>query len=226
MAAASACPVHRPHRRRSPPASPRRSRRSDRLGAETLSADAVVHELLGSERVRELLVERWGDEVAPGRATSTAAGSGAIVFERPGGARLARVGASSARRRADRRLARRSCPTRPALAVVEVPLLFETGLEAPSTRRSSVVADDAMRAERAGARGTGDARGPRAAPARARRRRPPARPTWSPTTAPSAELEAALAELLAAARRSGERAGVSAAARLRHRRGRGRGRRR
>ncbi len=35
----------------------------DRLGAETLSADAVVHELLAGERVRDLLAERWGDDV-------------------------------------------------------------------------------------------------------------------------------------------------------------------
>ncbi len=31
----------------------------ERLGAPTLSSDAVVHELLGTERVRDLLVDRW-----------------------------------------------------------------------------------------------------------------------------------------------------------------------
>src|SRR3954447_26309160 len=36
------------------------------LGAATLSADAVVHELLGTEELKELLVDRLGDEVAPG----------------------------------------------------------------------------------------------------------------------------------------------------------------
>ena len=36
------------------------------LGAATLSTDAVVHELLGSDELREIVVERLGEEVAPG----------------------------------------------------------------------------------------------------------------------------------------------------------------
>ena len=35
----------------------------ERLGATTLSSDAVVHELLESEPLRGRLVERWGPEV-------------------------------------------------------------------------------------------------------------------------------------------------------------------
>ena len=50
-----------------------------RLGAETISADAVVHDLLGSEEVRELLVDRWGDEVAPeGVVDRTAVGGAGL----------------------------------------------------------------------------------------------------------------------------------------------------
>ncbi len=37
-----------------------------RLGASTLSADAVVHELYDDPEVRAAVVARWGDEVAPG----------------------------------------------------------------------------------------------------------------------------------------------------------------
>src|SRR5918997_5842889 len=37
-----------------------------RLGAATLSTDAVVHELYESDAVRDAVVGRWGDEVAPG----------------------------------------------------------------------------------------------------------------------------------------------------------------
>ena len=37
-----------------------------RLGAATLSSDAVTHELLGTAAVRERLVERWGEEVVAG----------------------------------------------------------------------------------------------------------------------------------------------------------------
>src|SRR3954453_16573428 len=38
----------------------------DRIGAATLSSDDVVHELLTGGEVRDALVERFGDEVAPG----------------------------------------------------------------------------------------------------------------------------------------------------------------
>jgi len=34
-----------------------------RLGAATLSSDAVVHELLESQELRDRLVARWGPEV-------------------------------------------------------------------------------------------------------------------------------------------------------------------
>jgi hypothetical protein len=39
-----------------------------RLGAATLSSDQVVHDLLGTEEVRDLLVARWGDAVLAGEA--------------------------------------------------------------------------------------------------------------------------------------------------------------
>src|SRR3954465_6998375 len=38
----------------------------ERLGAATLSTDAVVHELLPTGEVRDALVERFGAAVAPG----------------------------------------------------------------------------------------------------------------------------------------------------------------
>ena len=38
----------------------------ERLGAATLSTDAVVHELYASDAVRDAVVARWGPEVAPG----------------------------------------------------------------------------------------------------------------------------------------------------------------
>src|ERR687893_2806130 len=36
------------------------------LGAATLSTDAVVHELLAGDELREIVVARFGDGVAPG----------------------------------------------------------------------------------------------------------------------------------------------------------------
>src|SRR5690606_23427768 len=53
-----------------------------RLGAATLSSDAVVHELLESEPLRARLVERWGPEVAPNGGVDRAA-IGRIVFADP-----------------------------------------------------------------------------------------------------------------------------------------------
>jgi dephospho-CoA kinase len=51
----------------------------DRLGVPTLSTDAVVHDLLGTDEVRDLLRERWGDRVlADGDVDRAAVAS--IVF--------------------------------------------------------------------------------------------------------------------------------------------------
>src|SRR4051794_41853519 len=38
----------------------------EELGAATLSTDRVVHELYEDDEVRDLVVARWGEEVAPG----------------------------------------------------------------------------------------------------------------------------------------------------------------
>ena len=123
-----------------------------RRGAATLSSDAVTHELLGSSGVREQLVERWGDAVLVDGQVERAK-VGEIVFGRPDelawlesvlhplvGARIVEW--------------RRSLPAETSLAVVEVPLLFETGMERAFDATVCVVADDSVRAARAGARGT------------------------------------------------------------------------
>src|SRR5437763_8844092 len=53
----------------------------ERLGAATLSTDAVVHELLDSDEVRGELVSRFGDQVAPdGRIDRAAVAT--LVFDR------------------------------------------------------------------------------------------------------------------------------------------------
>jgi dephospho-CoA kinase len=123
-----------------------------RLGAATLSSDAVVHELLSSERVRELLVERWGAEVAPGGEVDRAR-VGAIVFDQPD--ELAWL-ESALHPLVGERIAawRASLPDDVPLAVVEIPLLFETGLESSFDATVAIVAEDATRVERAGERGT------------------------------------------------------------------------
>lgn len=124
----------------------------ERLGAATLSSDAVVHELLGTDRVRDLLVERWGEEVAPGGVIDRER-VGAIVFERP--EELAWLEAALHPLVGERIAGwRAGLGEQTPLAVVEVPLLFETGMDSAFDATISVVADDELRADRAGARGT------------------------------------------------------------------------
>lgn len=166
----------------------------ERLGAATISADDVVHELLGDPRVAKLLVERWGEEVAPGGEIDRSR-VGAIVFERPD--ELAWL-ESTLHPLVGQRIAawREGLGEGTPLAVVEAPLLFETGMENQFEATISVIADDELRAERAGARGTGELEG------RERRQldqdEKAARATYVIVNDGSlAELEAALAEVLA-----------------------------
>jgi dephospho-CoA kinase len=125
-----------------------------RLGAATLSSDAVVHDLLASERVRDLLVGRWGAEVAPAGQVDRARVS-RIVFERPED--LQWLEATLHPLVAEEMIAwRAGLPDSTRVAVVEVPLLFETDLDGAFDATITVVAPDEVRVERAGARGTVD----------------------------------------------------------------------
>lgn len=126
----------------------------ERHGAATLSTDAVVHDLLATERVRDLLVGRWGAEVAPG-GTIDRGRVGTIVFERP--AELAWLEATLHPLVGQRIVAwRESLEPGTAVAVIEVPLLFETDLDPVFDATVCVVAPEPLRVERAGARGTLD----------------------------------------------------------------------
>lgn len=124
----------------------------ERLGAATISADAVVHELLATDRVRALLVRRWGPEVERDGAIDRER-VGTIVFERP--AELAWLETTLHPLVGERIAAwRDGLNERTPIAVVEVPLLFETGMQDLFEATISVIADDELRAARAGARGT------------------------------------------------------------------------
>jgi dephospho-CoA kinase len=125
-----------------------------RHGAEVLSTDAVVHELLATERVRDLLAGRWGAAVAPDGEVDRAR-VGTIVFERPD--ELAWLEATLHPLVGERIVAWRQTldPATP-LAVIEVPLLFEADLDSVFDATVAVTAGDGLRVERAGARGTLD----------------------------------------------------------------------
>jgi dephospho-CoA kinase len=113
-----------------------------------------VHELYADPEVRAAVVERWGDDVAPDGtvdrhaiARKAFAGDGERSFLE--GLLWPRVGARVAEWR-ERESARDPAP--PAL-VVEVPLLFESGMEPGFDATIAVVAEEAARRERAAARG-------------------------------------------------------------------------
>jgi dephospho-CoA kinase len=125
-----------------------------RLGAEVISSDAVVHELYEGEPLRDAVVARFGPEVAPDGVVDRAA--------------LARRAFASAEDRTwlegqvwplvGARVAEwlehaRAMRPPPPAAVVEVPLLFEAGLEQLYDATIAVISEESLRRSRAAARG-------------------------------------------------------------------------
>jgi dephospho-CoA kinase len=113
-----------------------------------------VHDLYTSPEVRDAVVERWGDEVAPeGRTDRAAVAKRAFATSEDRewleGVLWPRVGERIWAWR-EEQAARRPPPR---ALVVEVPLLFESGMDAAFDATLAVVADEAVRRERAGARG-------------------------------------------------------------------------
>jgi len=124
------------------------------LGAETVSTDGLVHELLGTDAVRDSLVDRWGPGVAPDGEVDRAAVA-AIVFERRGELHwLEALLHPRVRERVGEWAA--ALPAGTEVAVVEVPLLFEGEMEPTFDATITVVAADERRVERAAGRGHGD----------------------------------------------------------------------
>jgi dephospho-CoA kinase len=124
------------------------------LGAATLSTDAVVHELLTGDELRDIVVDRLGPEVASeGRLDRS------LIAERVFGDEEARAWLEGelwprvGRRVAEWKQEVEALDPPPPAAVVEVPLLFESGMEAAFDATIAVVADETVREERAGARG-------------------------------------------------------------------------
>jgi dephospho-CoA kinase len=113
-----------------------------------------VHELYETPEVRDLVVARWGAGVAPDGVVDRAA-IAAHAFADPDergwleSTLWPRVGASMA---AWREQALAQEPPPPA-AIVETPLLFEAGMDAGFDATVVVIAPEALRAERAAARG-------------------------------------------------------------------------
>lgn len=126
----------------------------EELGAATLSTDAVAHELLGTPEVVAAVAERLGPDLTPdGRVDRQKVAE--CVFgddearEWLEGLLWPRVGARVLEWRASVDAARPG----PRAAVVEVPLLFEAGMESGFDRTIAVVAGEREREARARARG-------------------------------------------------------------------------
>jgi len=125
-----------------------------RLGAEVLSSDAVVHELYEGAQLRDAVVARFGAEVAPEGVVDRAAVARRAFATTEDRAWLEGlvwplVGARVAEWLEQVRATR---PT-PRAAVVEVPLLFEAGLDQLYDATIAVVAEESVRQQRAAARG-------------------------------------------------------------------------
>jgi dephospho-CoA kinase len=124
------------------------------LGAATLSTDAVVHELLDTDELRDALVERLGPEMAPGGRTDRSAVAERAFGEQEHrewleGLLWPRVGEMVMSWKAEMDAA----DPRPVAAVVEVPLLFEAGMQDAFDHTLAVIAEESVREERASARG-------------------------------------------------------------------------
>ncbi len=127
-----------------------------RLGAATISTDAVVHELYGSSTVRDAVVARFGPGVAPDGVVDRSALAQRVFAADAGGAGgdrewLEQLLWPLVRQRVDEwrvaTLAGGASP--PAALVVEVPLLFESGSEGMYDATIAVVADERLRGSRA-----------------------------------------------------------------------------
>jgi dephospho-CoA kinase len=114
----------------------------------------VVHELYGTGEVRDAVIARWGPDVAPDGTVDRRAVARVAFATEDDRAWLEqllwpRVAQRVAAWREE--VARHDPP--PRAAVVETPLLFEAGMERIYDATIAVVADEAVRRERAAARG-------------------------------------------------------------------------
>ena len=123
-----------------------------RLGAATISTDRVVHDLYEDPAVRDAVVDRWGPSVVvDGRVDRRAVAKFAFASDEERGWLEGLLWPLVGERVAAWRAAESA---RGAVAlVVETPLLFEAGLEGNYDATIAIVADEEVRAARAGARG-------------------------------------------------------------------------
>jgi dephospho-CoA kinase len=120
-----------------------------RLGAATISTDAIVHQLYEEREVRDAVVARWGPDVAPeGRVDRSAVARAAFATPEDRAWLEQLLWPLVGRKVADWRASAEG-----VALVVETPLLFEAGLEGMYDATIAIVAPESLRNERAAARG-------------------------------------------------------------------------
>lgn len=127
----------------------------ERLGAAVLSSDAIVHELYERDpRLRDAIVARFGEDVAPGGLVDRGAVAKRAFARAEDRAWLEGLLWPMVGERVASWLGEvRSTHPAPRAAIVEVPLLFEAGMEGLYDATVAVVADEAVRRGRAEGRG-------------------------------------------------------------------------
>lgn len=141
------------------------------LGCATISADGIVHDLYLGAALRDLVVERWGAAVLAVDGSIDRSAIAERVFPEPAEREWLQeqiwplvATAIWEFRQAAEALARGETapvglvgtphlPAAPHAAVVETPLLFEAGMAPLYDATIAVIAPEALRAERAAARG-------------------------------------------------------------------------
>jgi dephospho-CoA kinase len=125
-----------------------------RLGAATLSTDRVVHDLYEDAEVQATVTERFGPAVvSDGVVDRSAVARLAFATPQDRGWLEQMLWPRVSARIVDWRQGLERASTPPRAAIVEVPLLFESGMEPVFDATIVVVADEEIRAQRAGARG-------------------------------------------------------------------------
>jgi dephospho-CoA kinase len=126
----------------------------ERLGAATLSTDRVVHDLYEDDEVKAAVTERFGSAVVRDGAVERAA-LARVAFATPEDRSWLEqlLWPRVSERIVDWRQGLEQASPPPRAAIVEVPLLFESGMERVFDATIAVVADEDVRAQRAGARG-------------------------------------------------------------------------
>jgi dephospho-CoA kinase len=130
----------------------------ERLGAATLSTDAVVHGLYETAPVRDLVVAHFGAEVArpdsdPSVIDRSALASRAFASDQERMWLEALLWPRVGEAVTDWRASRSASTPPPRALIVETPLLFEAGMDRGYDATIAVIADEQIRAARAGARG-------------------------------------------------------------------------